>query len=39
MTETQKEREARIQSSPQSQNGTFVNPNHARSRGKNQFTR
>ena len=27
MTETQKEREARIQSSPQSQNGTFVNPN------------
>lgn len=27
MTETQKEREARIQSSPQSQNGAFVNPN------------
>ncbi len=27
MTEIQKEREARIQSSPQSQNGTFVNPN------------
>ena len=27
MTETQKEREARIQSSPQSRNGTFVNPN------------
>ena len=27
MTETQKEREARIQSSPQSQNGSFVNPN------------
>ncbi|MBW2563325.1 MAG: hypothetical protein JRE29_04700, partial [Deltaproteobacteria bacterium] len=27
MTETQKEREARIQSSPQSQNGKFVNPN------------
>jgi len=27
MTETQKEREARIQSSPQFQNGRFVNPN------------
>ena len=27
MTETQKNRKARIQSSPQSQNGTFVNPN------------
>jgi hypothetical protein len=27
MTETQNERETRIQSSPQSQNGTFVNPN------------
>ena len=27
MTETQKERKARIQSSPQSQEGTFVNPN------------
>ncbi len=27
MTETQKEREERIQSSPQSQNGKFVNPN------------
>ncbi len=27
MTETQKEREARIHSSSQSQNGTFVNPN------------
>ena len=27
MTETQKEREKRIQSSPQFQNGTFVNPN------------
>ena len=27
MTETQKEREARIQSSPQSQNGAFTNPN------------
>ena len=27
MTETQKERKARIQSSPQSQDGTFVNPN------------
>jgi hypothetical protein len=39
MTETQKEREARIQSSLQSKNGTFVNPNHARSRGNNQFAR
>ena len=27
MTETQKEREARTQSSPQSNNGSFVNPN------------
>ncbi len=27
MTDTQKEIEVRIQSSPQSQNGTFVNPN------------
>ncbi len=27
MTETQKEREARIESSSQSQNGRFVNPN------------
>ncbi len=27
MTETQKEREARIQSSPQFQNGKFFNPN------------
>jgi L-ascorbate metabolism protein UlaG (beta-lactamase superfamily) len=27
MTETQKEREERIQSSPQSKNGTFINPN------------
>jgi hypothetical protein len=32
MTETQKEREARIQSSPQSQNGTFVNPNEISSK-------
>jgi hypothetical protein len=32
MTDTQKEREARIQSSPQSQNGAFVNPNEVSSK-------
>jgi L-ascorbate metabolism protein UlaG (beta-lactamase superfamily) len=32
MTETEKEREARIQSSPQSQNGRFVNPNEVSSK-------
>ena len=38
MSETQKEREARIQSSPQSQNGTFVNPNGVSSKLFSQET-
>jgi len=38
MTETQKEREALIQSSPQSQNGTFVNPNGVSSKLFSQET-
>jgi len=38
MTETQKEREARIQSSPQSQNGTFANPNGVSSKLFSQET-
>jgi len=36
--ETQKEREARIQSSPQSQNGRFVNPNGVSSKLFSQET-
>ncbi len=38
MTETQKERKARIQSSPHSQNGTFVNPNGVSSKLFSQET-